>query len=77
MPTSNVDCGSARSLILVQPKSSCVGSKGPPRQMAEDDGLEALSIEQLEALYAGLMRLCAVPSEELGALVRAWMDGRV
>jgi hypothetical protein len=45
--------------------------------VTEDDGLEALSIEQLEALHAGLMRLCSMPSEELGALVRACIDGRV
>jgi hypothetical protein len=48
-----------------------------PRPVPEDDGLEALSTEQLEALHAFLMRLCSMPSEELGALVRACMDGRV
>jgi hypothetical protein len=48
-----------------------------PRQVAEDDALEAVSIEQLEALHSGLMRLCSMPSEELGALARACIDGRV
>jgi hypothetical protein len=48
-----------------------------PRQVVEDDAVEALSTEQLEALHAGLMRLCSMSSEELGALVRACMDGRV
>jgi hypothetical protein len=48
-----------------------------PRAAAEDEGVEALSVEQLESLHAGLMRLCCMPSEELGALVRACIDGRV
>jgi hypothetical protein len=32
-----------------------------PRQVVEDDAVEALSTEQLEALHAGLMRLCSMP----------------
>jgi hypothetical protein len=48
-----------------------------PRQVAEDEGLEALSIEQLEALHAGLMRLSAMPPEDLGVLVRACIEGRI
>jgi hypothetical protein len=48
-----------------------------PRQMAEDDGLEALSIEQLEALHAALMRLSSMDPGELRALVQAGIDRRV
>jgi hypothetical protein len=48
-----------------------------PRPVTEEDGLEALTVEQLEALHAGLMRLSSMPPEELGALVRACIDGRI
>jgi hypothetical protein len=48
-----------------------------PRLVPEDEGLEALSIEQLEALHAGLMRLSSMPPEDLGVLVRACIDGRI
>jgi hypothetical protein len=48
-----------------------------PRPVTEDDDLEALSIEQLEALHAGLMRLSSMPPEDLGVLVRACIDGRI
>jgi hypothetical protein len=75
MPTSNVVYESGPS----DPRAAEILLRWMqrPRQVAEDDGLEALSIEQLEALHAGLMRLCSMPSEELAALVRACMDGRV
>jgi hypothetical protein len=48
-----------------------------PRQVAEDDDLEALSMEQLESLHAGLMRLSSMPPEDLGVLVRACIEGRI
>jgi hypothetical protein len=43
----------------------------------EDDGLEALSTEQLEALHAGLMRLCSMDPGELRVLVQACIEGRI
>jgi hypothetical protein len=48
-----------------------------PRPVTEDDGLEALSIEQLEALHAGLMLLSLMDPGELRVLVQACIDGRV
>jgi hypothetical protein len=48
-----------------------------PRPLApEDDALEALSVEQLERLHAGLMRLAELPPKELQALVQSLLaDG--
>jgi hypothetical protein len=48
-----------------------------PRPVTEDDDLGVLSIEQLEALHAGLTRLASMPPEDLGVLVRACIDGRI
>jgi hypothetical protein len=48
-----------------------------PRQPAEDDAVEALSTEQLEALHAGLMRLSSMDPGELRVLVQACIDRRV
>jgi hypothetical protein len=43
-----------------------------PRPLApESDALEALSVEQLERLHAGLMRLAELPPKELKALVES------
>jgi hypothetical protein len=41
-----------------------------PRPLApESDALEALSVEQLERSYAGLMRLAELSPKELQALI--------
>jgi hypothetical protein len=48
-----------------------------PRPVTEHDDLEALSIEQLEVLHAGLMRLSSMDPGELRVLVQACIDGRV
>jgi hypothetical protein len=48
-----------------------------PRAVAEDDGFEALSVEQLESLHAGLMRLSSMDPHELGAVVQTCIEGRI
>jgi hypothetical protein len=48
-----------------------------PATVAQDVGVEALSVEQLESLHAGLMRLSSMDPTELGALVRACIEGRI
>jgi uncharacterized protein YbjT (DUF2867 family) len=46
-----------------------------PRPLApEDDALEALSVEQLERLHAGLMRLCSMDPGEQARIVRRLLD---
>jgi hypothetical protein len=47
------------------------------RPVAVDDSVEVLSVEQLESLHAGLVRLSCIPPEDLGVLVRACLDGRI
>jgi hypothetical protein len=47
-----------------------------PRQVAEDDGMEALTAK-LETLHQGLMRLSSMEPGELRVLVQACIDGPV
>jgi hypothetical protein len=42
--------------------------------MVEDDGLEALSVEQLERLHAGRQRLCSMDPGEQARIVRRLLD---
>jgi hypothetical protein len=46
----------------------------PPPLAPEDDALEALSVEQLERMHAGLMRLCSMDPGEQARIVRRLLD---
>jgi len=48
-----------------------------PRPASDGDELEGLTVEQLEALYAALLRLSALTPEEQSAVVQGLLDGRV
>ena|SRR5215471_12306223 len=48
-----------------------------PRPVSDDDELGGLTLEQLEALYAALLRLSALTPEEQSTLVQGLLDGRV
>jgi hypothetical protein len=48
-----------------------------PRQASDGDEPQGLTEEQLEDLYAALVRLSALTPEEQSALVQGLLDGRV
>lgn len=48
-----------------------------PRQASDGDELQDLTEDQLEALYAALLRLSALTSEEQSTVLQALLDGRV
>jgi hypothetical protein len=48
-----------------------------PRPVTEDDGLEALSIEQLERLHACLMSFFSMDPTEVAAYVRGAIAGTI
>jgi hypothetical protein len=48
-----------------------------PRQVSDGDELEGLTVEQLEALYAALLRLSTLTPEEQSTVVQGLLDGRV
>src|SRR5262249_36577961 len=48
-----------------------------PRPVSDGDELEGLTVEQLETLYAALLRLSALTPVEQCTVLRALLDGRV
>jgi hypothetical protein len=48
-----------------------------PRPASDSDELEGLTVEQLEDLYAALLRLSALTPEEQSTVVQGLLDGRV
>src|SRR5262245_15907951 len=48
-----------------------------PHQVSDADELEGLTVEQLEALYAALVRLSALTPEEQSTVLQGLLDGRV
>ena len=48
-----------------------------PHQVSDGDELEGLTVEQLEALHAALLRLSTLAPEEQSAVVQALLLGRV
>jgi len=48
-----------------------------PRQVSDGHELHDLTEQQLEALYAALLRLSALTPEEQSTLVHGLLDGRV
>jgi hypothetical protein len=45
-----------------------------PRQVSDDDQLQGLTVEQLEGLYAALLRLSALTPEEQSAVLQRLLD---
>jgi hypothetical protein len=45
--------------------------------VSDGDELEGLTVEQLEALYAALLRLSALTPEEQSPVVQGFVEGRV
>jgi hypothetical protein len=48
-----------------------------PGQVSDGDQLQGLTEEQLEGLYAALVRLSALSAEEQSTVLQALLDGRV
>lgn len=48
-----------------------------PRPVSDGDELEGLSVEQLEALYAALLRLSALTPQEQSTVIQGLLDARV
>ena len=48
-----------------------------PRPVSDGDELGGLTVEQLEALYAALLRLSALAPEEQSTVLQGLLDGRV
>jgi hypothetical protein len=48
-----------------------------PRQVSDGDQLQGLTEEQLEGLYAALLRLSALSAEEQSTVLEGLLDGRV
>jgi hypothetical protein len=47
-----------------------------PPQASDGDELEGLTVEQLEALYAALLRLSALTPDEQSTVLQGLLDGR-
>lgn len=73
---SSVGYANALSLILA-PRRSCCAGRQRPRAASDGDELEGLTQEQLEALYAALLRLSALTPKEQATVLRGLLDGRV
>jgi hypothetical protein len=73
-----VACVSARSQIRALPRSSCVRWLQRPRakELVGGVDLDSMSECELERLYAGLLRLAALPDEEVQALIRHLLTDR-
>jgi hypothetical protein len=65
-----VVCVSALSVIHVLPRSCCVGAKAEVDLRDAGVDLDSMSEAQLESLYAGLVRMAALRSDELQILVQ-------
>jgi hypothetical protein len=48
-----------------------------PRQMSDGDELQGLTEQQLEDLYAVLLRLSALTAEEQSTVLQGLLNGRV
>jgi hypothetical protein len=57
-------------------RSSCAGCSAHVKPTTVT-GLQGLTEEQLEGLYAGLLRLSALSAEEQSTVLQALLDGRV
>jgi hypothetical protein len=74
MLTSSAVCASAQSQIRVLRRSCCAGSNDHG-QVSDDDQLEGLTVEQLEALHAALVRLSALTPNEQATVLQGLLDG--
>jgi hypothetical protein len=69
--TSSEVSESALSLIHARRRSSCAGYRGHGLPSPPSVWILVLSTTQLERLHAGLVRLAALPGDELQAVVES------